>query len=38
MRSNIGVQDDTILFSGNQVEFVIGISVHPFGIKKEITK
>ena len=38
MRSNIGVQDDTILFSGNQLEFVLGVSVHPFTLKKEILK
>jgi hypothetical protein len=38
MRSNIGVQDDTILFSGNQVEFVLGVSLNPFRFKKEIAK
>jgi hypothetical protein len=35
-RSEIGIQDDTILFSGNQVEFVLGVSVHPVGFKKGI--
>jgi hypothetical protein len=38
MRSNIGIQDDTILFSGNQVEFVLGVSINPFRFKKEIVK
>src|SRR5437867_7745858 len=32
-RSDIAYQDDTILFSANQFEFLIGISVHPLRFK-----
>ena len=32
-RSNTAVQDDTILFSPNQLEFLIGISVRPLRFK-----